>query len=549
MNVVDLASYRLPHPNRRGMTGDGSRSGPRWWTRPPNSSQLLVLASFVLYLAAALWIRYSLDYAIGDALSRSATARATLFGASPRATAIGMVWLPLPALLQLPFVTVFEPFGLAELAGPLTTAVCGALTVRLLLRMARRLALPVRWSAVYAGLYAANPLIVFQAANGMSEAVFALFFVGALDALTEWLEQPTSRSQSRVAFMLAAAMGVRYETLPLAILVGVVMGLRRAGWRARALTAVVVVLPTLYVFGLWLATNRLIMGSAFFWKHVLDDLAKPPSTAGWLPPRTLSNGVVYAAWRSLVVVPALLALAPVLLRRSHRWVGLALLATGALFPAMVAVLIARDASWGNLRYFQPLLVTLGVAVIWLGGKVQRSAWRALLAAALALSVLTGTVAGSSPRLTAVESEWQVFSAALGDFGTTDNGLPTGVALIERWRSSAADIDARIEQLPGRERVARTRTRSRAPEALVAIEMGKSFPLFLMSRYPKRLLIDSDPRFEVLAAAGFDEVPLVFSVGPPTGLLKAGLGEPVSRTWTTVELDAGTLYVRRQRATS
>jgi hypothetical protein len=154
------------------------------------------------------------------------------------------------------------------------------------------------------------------------------------------------------------------------------------------------------------------------------------------------------------------------------------------------------------------------------------------------------VAGANARLTAVESEWQVFGAALGWVGTGDNGLATGVGYVDRWRSSAAEIDARIGQLPQRQRDT-ARSPSRAPQALVAIEMGKSFPLFLLSDHPKRLLIDSDPQFEVLAAAGFDDLPMVFSVGPPTGLLKAGLGESVSQTWTTVELPAGTLYVRRQ----
>ena len=494
------------------------------WRRPLGPAELAFLGSLALYVMAGLWIRYGLDYAIGDALSRSATARAVLFSAAPRATAVGMVWMPFPALLQLPFVVLLEPFNLAELAGPLSTSFCAALTVRMMVRMADRLGLPVGLSCLYVALYAANPLVVFQAANGMSEAVFILFFVGALDGLTRWLEVPNARDQLRIALMLAASMAVRYEALLLAVVVAAFMGMRRPHWPARALTAAVVMLPTLYVFGIWLVTNRLIMGSALFWKHSLDAMAVPPPDAGWLPPRTLGHGLVYAAWRSLLVAPGLLVLAPVLLRRASARVGLAVLAVAGLFPALVAVLIARDASWGNLRYFVPLVPLMAVSVLWLAARTSRTSGRAALAGLLVLGVVSATVAGADPRLTAVESEWQVFQAGLGRVASRELGY------VSRWRSTADVVDERL--------------RGAEPSGLVAIEMGKSFPLFLLTQYPARVMIDSDPRFEVLAAAGFDGVPFVFSVGEPTGTLRSGLGERPEQSWEKVELDSGTLYVRR-----
>ena len=72
------------------------------------------------------------------------------------------------------------------------------------------------------------------------------------------------------------------------------------------------------------------------------------------------------------MAPGLLVLAPVLLRRASARVGLAVLAVAGLFPALVAVLIARDASWGNLRYFVPLVPLMAVSVLWLAARTSRT---------------------------------------------------------------------------------------------------------------------------------------------------------------------------------
>jgi hypothetical protein len=44
---------------------------------------VLTAAALVLYLQAALWIRYGLHYAIGDSLVRSSNARTMVFGRHP----------------------------------------------------------------------------------------------------------------------------------------------------------------------------------------------------------------------------------------------------------------------------------------------------------------------------------------------------------------------------------------------------------------------------------------------------------------------------------
>lgn len=503
------------------------------WRRPLSPTQLFSGACLLLYVAAGLWIRFGLDYTIGDALSRSATARAVVFSADPKATAVGFVWLPLPALAQIPFVIMLEPFGWAEFAGPLSTACWAALTVALLIRVGRRLGLSTYLTMVFVALYALNPLIIFQAANGMSEAMFYLVLVWALSGLLDWMDTPGPRPELQVGFALAAAMAIRYESLFLTMAIAVLMGLRRSTWTARLVTAGVVALPAFYVFIVWLAANRLIMGDALFWKHGLDVTGKPPTDAAWLPAATFRAGMAYSLGRTAMVAPGLLIL-PVFLvrRRETRTVGMTIVAAGSVFAIFTGLLVGRGASWGNLRYYTPAVTVVAVLVLWLATRWRSPGARTGLWLVLALGAVSGAAAANNRLASAPEHDWQVFAPALGLSTALDDAATTEEVSglnAQRWRMVARSIDQRLAD---------------DPELRVVIDMGEAFPVFLMTDYPARYLIDSDRDYEARAATGFIGFDLAYGTAESTGRFVEGIGHDGGSQWETEPLGGGTLYIRK-----
>ena len=97
----------------------------------------IAIVSLIVYIGAAVWMRAGLGYAIGDALARSANARAMVQSRYPGIAPVGFVWMPLPTLIQVPFVIVLAPFGLVSYAGPVANSFCGALAAYILVRTCR----------------------------------------------------------------------------------------------------------------------------------------------------------------------------------------------------------------------------------------------------------------------------------------------------------------------------------------------------------------------------------------------------------------------------
>ena len=174
---------------------------------------VLAVAAFGVYVAAGCFMLYSVHYAIGDALSRSADARAVLFSRDPHLAAWGFVWFPGPVVLELPFMAVVSPLNHAALAGPLSTATCGALTVLVIVRLLRRLGLS---EPVVAGLtltYCLNPIIIFYCGNGMSEASFYLAASVFMLGVVWWYQETSPLSLILMSMGLAASMAIREEAL------------------------------------------------------------------------------------------------------------------------------------------------------------------------------------------------------------------------------------------------------------------------------------------------------------------------------------------------
>src|SRR6476620_5515115 len=59
-------------------------------------------ASLVVYLAVGYWLQVRHGFIIGDALSRVSAAQSVLFSRDPHLAAIGFIFTPMTAMLQMP---------------------------------------------------------------------------------------------------------------------------------------------------------------------------------------------------------------------------------------------------------------------------------------------------------------------------------------------------------------------------------------------------------------------------------------------------------------
>jgi hypothetical protein len=519
------ASYSDIRPNEEPVDVGPRDRGLEWH---------VTLISFATYVVAAIWIRVGLGYGIGDALSRNANARAMLESRFAGIAPVGFVWMPLPTLLQTPLVLVLEKFGMSYLAGPLLTAICGAVTAFVLTRTCRKYGLSDRFTTCLVLLFTLNPVVVFHQAVGMSEGVYFPCLAVLLYGYLGWTRRPSTKSMLIMATALAAGTAVRYETLAvvpiMAIAVSAQHSRRLAGYRS----GFVLALPSLYTFFLWLLANRLVVGSAFFWKTSLNTVASPPADAYWLPKdRTLVTGLFYAARLSVLMAPGLVVLVPWLFGRRKK-IGIGnstwLVALCTVFPAWIVYLMSNNQTWGNPRYFTPLILLTTVISIALmarrrSGEVAFSRYSWLAQAVILTIAASGTASGSvaltSKTTAAVESEWVVFRPAFGTSETYD--------VVNDWRRTAAIIDEELK---------------RSPKALVAIEMAASFPAFLYTSRPDRFMIDSDRDYEASISGDLTGVGLVFLAKGRVSPLRAAVSRSAGSWAEPITLPTGDLYIRK-----
>jgi len=147
-------------------------------------------ASLVLYLAVGYWLQVRHGFIIGDALSRVSAAQTVLFSRDPHLAAIGFIFTPLTAMVQIPAIAISPLWpDMAERAfsGTIMSSMFMAGAVVQVFGMGADRGLPRAYSVAIAMLFAVNPMIVFYGSNGMSEAPFIFFMSWAVRRLIMWM--------------------------------------------------------------------------------------------------------------------------------------------------------------------------------------------------------------------------------------------------------------------------------------------------------------------------------------------------------------------------
>ena len=341
---------------------------------------------FVFYGAVGWWLRDVVGFIIGDALSRTANAIFVIAGRDPHMGAIGFYWPPLSSFVELPFVLVLKHFGRADLAGPISTALCMAAAVVVVAYICRFLGLGRVLTIVVAVLFGLNPVIVFSAANGMSEASAYLMLCIGMLGFFRYCRGRRPTDMAIMATGLAFVAMARVE----AILFGVVViavatidfkDLPRSVPRSVA-RASVGVLPVIYLFALWMAVQAVLLRDPLFFIHVAAGAGNGQATA-----QSLANGVqptwymlpqardklAVARWVVLqywFYGPALF-FAPflALLRWKQAREPLAILLGATCFVAVQVDFRFAGRGYQDPRYFGPLAVMATMLVAWTLGEI------------------------------------------------------------------------------------------------------------------------------------------------------------------------------------
>src|SRR5262249_23749048 len=151
-----------------------------------------------------------------------------------------------------PFVPLLEPFGHSDLAGPFSSAVCTALTIPVLGRLCTRLELRRSLRLAICVAFALNPITLFYAGSGMSEACSVLFIAIAMLGFLNFVQTHSTGDLVVLSVGLSGAVMSRLETPLLVVALAVVASFYWRQWH-RLWTAVLIVLPPAACFAFWMA--------------------------------------------------------------------------------------------------------------------------------------------------------------------------------------------------------------------------------------------------------------------------------------------------------
>lgn len=448
----------------------------------------LPLACGMLYAAAAIWLAIGQQAYARDALARTSSAVSTVLGRDPHLAAIGFIWNPLPSLVQVPLVPLLAGFGAVHLAGPLMSATFGAGAVWMLDRLYRTIGLTGPWRVALLLLYALNPLILFYAVIGLSEAPFIFVILAVVIAYIIWTHTRSLLALVACSLATGTAFLIRYEALAVASAGAgalLLILLARPGGRRELVEGVLLayLAPFVYVVALWVFLNWMIMGDALYFQR--SAYGNAAQSAFFQTEQTYLSGVIgswegalwYGLTRWVAAFPAGVLLVALALWRALRLRSLLLLGVlgfGAAIPAFHVALLYMGSSFGWLRFFLygiPFSFVLAALLLPQLSGVRRT----LIVLALALASPVTAAAMARPEVGL--EEWGIMRR----LQHPPFVFPSGHAVESFWaeRQAAAYID------------------NLEPGAVVLLDTFLGFPVNVFSQHWERLATTSDRDFAEL----------------------------------------------------
>lgn len=236
-------------------------------------SHLVVLIAGVSYATVAGFLDFRYQVFPPDAVFRMANGFYVLYSRHFHLAAIGFVWNPLTSvadMVPLLLKDLWHPLVSRDIAASTMTVVAMVGAVHQLRAMIREWGVARTPRLVLTALFALNPMVIYYAANGMSEALYLFTTIGTARYLRRWFAEDDLRSLVFAGAMLAFCYLAREEGVAIAAVSGLlVLGVSvyRATGPRRLMTALtdlaVYLLPVFTAFVGWAFASLVITGSAF----------------------------------------------------------------------------------------------------------------------------------------------------------------------------------------------------------------------------------------------------------------------------------------------
>ena len=239
----------------------------RWW----GVTLFVSLTGLYFTVGVVLMLRYNLFDT--DAASRVANAGFTFMSRDPHLSAIGFVWNPLPAVVEIPFVWLSQwwpPLKTHTLAGAAQSSLFMAGAVVMLRSIAMDRGMGAGWRRLIVAGFALHPVIIIFGQSGMSEAAEIFCLLWAIRYLLLWMETALITDLAWAAVALGVGYLARYELVVAAcgaaLLVGVVTVSRtQNGHRltTAALVVLILLLPITVAFVVWALSGWVLADELF----------------------------------------------------------------------------------------------------------------------------------------------------------------------------------------------------------------------------------------------------------------------------------------------
>jgi hypothetical protein len=513
--------------------------------------QLAYVLSVAAYLAVGYWLQVKHGFILGDSLSRVSAAQTVLFSRDPHLAAIGFIFTPLTAMVQIPailFAPVWPELASHAYSGTLMSAPFMAGAVVQIMSIGTDRGLPRSYLLAITTLFAVNPMIVFYGANGMSEAPFVFFVSWAVRRLIMWMVDDD------VHHLIAAggiAMGLayltRYDAVAAVAAAGFVVGITtylraRSGPRLRRafLDLLLVSGPGLFAFVCWAVTSWLITGEAFAQFSSQYGNKAILKQSGAAPAIGLGTGLSFAVACMALLAPAaipILAWAVAMRWRRPNWT--VLVVPVAIYGAVLAFQTYSYVSGSTFPFLRFYIVAIPfvacvamlavpdgvVAVPKRPGRYAPAPARApttrpnrigYAAMALAFSVCV-PVAGWGMSLPRYAPQEYALGAVLAPEPDDTSARKANEHRIAATFSTERKIADYLDNLG-------------LPDTSVIIDTVYGFAVIAASAHPKTFVVPSDPDFvDLLNDPSAHRISYLLAV-PPTG---RGLSDALNLRYPTL----------------